>query len=194
MSESSQKEEIRSAWRKKQPRLQSLRDDASARVCSGLKAHVQFRKANHVGLYFPRAFEIDLTPLWPDSPTRFFFPRADAENSTLRFFSVAQLKDLRRGYAGIAEPIADSDRERSLWQAGDIIFVPGASFDVFGNRIGSGKGFYDRFLSTLLGEVEIWGICFDEQVSHQPLPHEKFDVKMKRVVTPTRFIECSPPR
>lgn len=63
----------------------------------------------------------------------------------------------------------------------DLIVVPGVAFDRQGNRIGRGKGYYDRFLSKHL-EVKRIGICFDFQLV-EVVPAEPFDIKMDEVVS-----------
>ena len=61
----------------------------------------------------------------------------------------------------------------------DLFLVPGVSFDVNGNRMGFGKGYYDRYLSNL--DVYKIGICFEEQIS-ESIPTDKYDVKMNEII------------
>ena len=63
----------------------------------------------------------------------------------------------------------------------DLIVVPGVAFDRKGNRLGRGKGYYDRFLSQHL-EVKRIGICFDFQLVEE-VPSEPFDIRMDEVIT-----------
>lgn len=63
----------------------------------------------------------------------------------------------------------------------DLIIVPGVAFDKNGNRIGRGKGYYDRFLCKHL-DVERIGICFDFQFVEE-VPTEDNDIKMHEVLT-----------
>ena len=63
----------------------------------------------------------------------------------------------------------------------DLIVVPGVAFDRNGNRLGRGKGYYDRFLSQHL-EVKRIGICFDFQMVEE-VPAEPFDIRMDEVIT-----------
>ncbi|MBR5603699.1 MAG: 5-formyltetrahydrofolate cyclo-ligase [Bacteroidales bacterium] len=63
----------------------------------------------------------------------------------------------------------------------DLIVVPGVAFDRNGNRIGRGKGYYDRFLCKHLDVYRI-GICFDFQVVDE-VPTEDNDIKMNEVIS-----------
>ena len=63
----------------------------------------------------------------------------------------------------------------------DLIIVPGVAFDRMGNRLGRGKGYYDRFLSRYLNVKRI-GICFGFQLVDE-VPAEPFDIRMDEVIT-----------
>lgn len=63
----------------------------------------------------------------------------------------------------------------------DLIVVPGVAFDRKGNRIGRGKGFYDRFLCQHL-DVKRIGICFDFQLVDE-VPTEANDIRMDEVIS-----------
>ena len=63
----------------------------------------------------------------------------------------------------------------------DLIVVPGVAFDRNGNRIGRGRGYYDRFLCKHL-DVKRIGICFDFQLVDE-VPTEPNDIKMNEVIS-----------
>ena len=63
----------------------------------------------------------------------------------------------------------------------DLIVVPGVAFDHNGNRLGRGRGYYDRFLSQHLNVRRV-GICFDFQLVDE-IPTEPFDIRMDEVIT-----------
>ena len=63
----------------------------------------------------------------------------------------------------------------------DLIVVPGMAFDRGGNRLGRGKGYYDRFLSQHLNVPKI-GICFSFEMVGT-VPTEANDIRMDEVVT-----------
>lgn len=63
----------------------------------------------------------------------------------------------------------------------DLIVVPGVAFDRNGNRIGRGKGYYDRFLCKHLNVKRI-GVCFDFQLVEN-VPTEDNDIRMDEIIS-----------
>lgn len=63
----------------------------------------------------------------------------------------------------------------------DLIIVPGVAFDRQGNRIGRGKGYYDRFLCQHRAVKKI-GMCFDFQLVDE-VPTEPTDIVMDEVIS-----------
>jgi len=62
----------------------------------------------------------------------------------------------------------------------DLVIVPGIAFDWQKNRLGRGKGFYDRFFEK--NNLLKIGVCFDFQFL-ETVPHSKHDIKMDIIVT-----------
>jgi 5-formyltetrahydrofolate cyclo-ligase len=69
----------------------------------------------------------------------------------------------------------------------DLIFVPGVVFDVFGYRIGYGKGYYDRWLVDV-PKYKIFGIAYDIQIVEK-LPISKYDLPVGFIITNKRIIK-----
>lgn len=69
----------------------------------------------------------------------------------------------------------------------DLIIVPGVAFDIYGNRLGMGKGFFDRFLKTVTAPTI--GLAFDCQVVDK-VPIDDYDVPVSFLVTPNTFLSC----
>lgn len=63
----------------------------------------------------------------------------------------------------------------------DLIVVPGMAFDDAGNRLGRGKGYYDRFLCQHV-DIEKIGICFGFQ-RVACVPTEPTDIRMDEVMS-----------
>jgi len=68
----------------------------------------------------------------------------------------------------------------------DAIFLPGLAFDLKGNRLGQGGGWYDRALEGLPSQVPCIGIGFDFQIV-SALPHEPHDHKISILVSEKRI-------
>lgn len=73
----------------------------------------------------------------------------------------------------------------------NLVLVPGLAFDLAGNRLGRGGGFYDRFLETLpLPRPTLCGVCFSCQIT--PLiPHEPHDARVDFLLSEKGLQECS---
>lgn len=85
---------------------------------------------------------------------------------------------LKKGLYGALEPVTQLQVEPEKL---DLIIVPGLAFDKKGNRLGRGKGCYDRFLSTLSTKTPSIGLAFDFQIL--PLiPTTIDDVSVKQVI------------
>ena len=64
----------------------------------------------------------------------------------------------------------------------DLIIVPGIAFDQNLNRIGYGKGFYDKFLTSIKKNVLKVGVCYDFQL-YDKIQSDPDDVKMDLIIT-----------
>ena len=70
----------------------------------------------------------------------------------------------------------------------DVVFVPLLAFDLLGNRVGFGKGFYDTFLSKCKPETIKIGLSFFEAEQQITDIIEK-DIRLTYCVTPTKIYE-----
>ncbi len=68
----------------------------------------------------------------------------------------------------------------------DAILIPLLAFDNFGNRLGYGAGFYDRFLSTCRTDCKRIGLSFFDAQSDL-LPAESFDELLTHCITPEKI-------
>jgi len=64
----------------------------------------------------------------------------------------------------------------------DLTVVPGLAFDKNMNRIGFGKGYYDRYLAKTRKDTKKIAVAYDYQVLEE-IPSEVFDVKMDSIIT-----------
>ncbi len=96
-------------------------------------------------------------------------------------------KDLKTiGLFGIPHPSVA--RRRQVKPADlDLVILPGVAFDAEGYRLGRGKGYFDRYLEKLPGDVWRVALAFETQIVAQ-VPHEPHDQKVCRVVTEKRVL------
>ena len=85
---------------------------------------------------------------------------------------------LIKGAFGIEEPAGENFTE---YDEISLSIIPGVSFDRKGNRLGRGKGYYDKLLPLLLHSYNI-GICYHFQARNE-IPSEAFDKRMNEVWT-----------
>ena len=85
---------------------------------------------------------------------------------------------LKKGPYGVAEPVISRFiRPEDL----DLVITPGVAFDKKGNRLGRGKGYYDRFLSKLPKDTPSIGLAFRLQIL-PAVPTTFHDVSVKKVL------------
>lgn len=82
---------------------------------------------------------------------------------------------------GIAEPNPDLCKKADA-DSIDLIIIPGSVFDQYENRIGYGKGCYDRFLASLPPKPFKLALAYDFQVL-PCIPADLTDVKMDKILT-----------
>ncbi len=124
-------------------------------------------------------------------------PKVNKESKELILYEIKDTIELSPGYFGILEPPADKNRKMDIREI-EMVVVPGVAFDEQCGRLGYGKGFYDKLLSG----INNWGLpiqdrglvvalAFEEQVVTL-IPSERHDIKMDKIITDKRTIECLP--
>jgi len=97
--------------------------------------------------------------------------------------------DLAPGTWGILEPKPDRLRPIPLKEI-DLIITPGAVFDVKGNRIGYGGGFYDGLLKEAGSTTSSVSLAFEVQLVEDVPVEGAHDVPVDCIVTEERVIRC----
>ena len=106
--------------------------------------------------------------------------KSNFESRNMTHFLLTDNTKIRKNDYGIPEPVNGIEVPSKMI---DVVFVPLLAFDVFGNRVGYGKGFYDKFLSECKPETVKIGLSFFPAVD---AVHDVFesDVKLDYCVTP----------
>jgi 5-formyltetrahydrofolate cyclo-ligase len=167
-----------------------LAETASQGVWNILKDRPEFLKARGVGAFASIPHEINTYPILEgalSSGKKLFLPKVNKEKSHFDFFPVADLKNLKSGPFGIQEPTA---LKAADWEELDLVLVPGLAFDRKGNRLGFGKGFYDRVLPQLKKSCLVVGLGYSFQLVDQ-VPTGSHDAPVRAVLNETGFILCT---
>jgi 5-formyltetrahydrofolate cyclo-ligase len=140
------------------------------------------RKNILLSLYYPSNYEVDVLSLFKIINTKkikTLLPIVETKEK-MRFVEWKFLEPLRVNHFGMLEPELD---KKSLTP--NVMLVPLLAFDKTNNRLGYGKGFYDRFLNKFIKlkkKITTIGIAFSFQ-KYNKLPKSKFDVKLDFILT-----------
>lgn len=149
----------------------------SASVCNRVESLIGPNTNEIWTTYFAVRGEVNPDLLHSSLQVRWAFPVVERDH--LRFFIPYGQSSFRRGPFGILEPRPELSEEVTAEEISGCL-VPAIAFDRRGHRLGSGKGYYDRFLSQFSGKTV--GLGYDFQVIDQ-LPVEPTDIPVKYVVT-----------
>ena len=160
--------------------------EASSR---GLALRLKDFLSSHSGLwggFQPFGFEPSISHIFNETPhINWAFPRVEGES--LRFY-VSHAHDMVPNQWGILEPDPQRSKPVSVAEMSGLL-VPGLAFDLDCNRLGRGRGFYDRLFAEVnhhnLLKV---GVAQERQIASQ-LPIDPHDQAMDRVMTESRLIE-----
>lgn len=117
-----------------------------------------------------------------------FVPYTNISNCSITPALISSLNDLSVGNYGILEPSINQVKQ-SYSEIIDLVITPGIAFDLSGNRIGFGKGYYDSFLSKLNKKIPAIALAYDFQIKNK-IPFEPHDITMDYIVSPTKIIHC----
>ena len=98
------------------------------------------------------------------------------EKNIIKFYYIKSINELKKGCFGILEP--KSNNEVYNFEE-SICIVPGICFDKEGNRIGYGRGYYDRFLKNYKG-IKI-GFTYNECICDK-IDTNKYDIKVDKIL------------
>ncbi len=172
----------------------SERRQASLNLYKQLAQHPAFRRARHICLYLAVDGEIDPSVLLRAAQRRgktTYLPVLSAWPRTKMVFQrVRPGERMKPNRFRIAEPTANSKRQRKVW-ALDLVLLPLVGFDETGGRLGMGGGFYDRSLAYLKRRKKwrkptLLGLAHECQKVDK-LPLASWDVRLHATVTDTRW-------
>ncbi|MDQ3885269.1 MAG: 5-formyltetrahydrofolate cyclo-ligase [Thermoproteota archaeon] len=137
----------------------------------------EFQHAEVVGAYFAFGSEVTTELIIGRARIlgkRIALPRVESDKIT--FYEFTLTKSLIKSRFGIMEPPPYLHISNI-----DILLVPGIAFDKNGNRLGYGKGFYDRLLTSNRAIFSV-GLAYLFQIVDN-LPHDMYDQRLDAIAS-----------
>ena len=163
---------------------ESTRASKSLRIQKQVLSRSEYEAAKTVMLFLNFRDEVETTALAVETLARgkrLVLPRCAPKGILIPALINNLDRELESGMWGIREP-----KEKGLVRAEpleiDFVLVPGAAFDLTGNRLGYGAGYYDRFFELMSPSVPRVAVAFACQVISQ-VPVAKHDKKMSFLIT-----------
>lgn len=150
--------------------------DAAEEVFSQLEKTAAFLMADRILMYHSLPDELSthrFLSKW-SGRKHFYLPRVNGVNLDILPYNESRLE---LGAFHIEEPTGEDTVEADEIE---LIVVPAVAYDRRGNRLGRGKGFYDRLLKT--SRATKIGVGYEFQLVDE-LPVEEHDVPMDMVIT-----------
>ena len=152
----------------------------------------EFRLAKHILFYVSYDNEVYTHKMIKHGlryRKQIFVPISQVDSHTLAISELVDFEqDLVPTTYGILEPKSDCIRLANPKEL-DMVIVPGIAFDIQGNRLGHGVGYYDNFLRCLSPTIKTIGLAFKEQILSE-LPKTDNDVPVNIIITENKIYNC----
>lgn len=163
----------------------SERNRASCVLSERIIGHQWYYLSDSLLGFVPYGSEIDVTDILKDAlrkGKKLYLPKVLGEE--MQFFRVSSLEELESGYKGIWEPRGEGEafayEEETVQRT--LLLMPGVAFDGSRNRIGYGKGFYDKYLQDKeLLQLRSIAVGFKCQMLKE-IPSQELDIKPYQVI------------
>lgn len=160
--------------------------EKSIRIIQNIITSDEYKKCTNLFVYLAVNDEPETEELIREAVfagKKVFLPKCENSEGYMTFRNVTSLSELKKGFFSIPEPPESAPECDSTGEC-DLCIVPGTAFDLYGNRIGYGKGYYDRFLSGFRGFS--MGVCFSACLT-QKIPTDVDDVSLNAVCDENRI-------
>lgn len=148
----------------------------------------EYKNSESIGAYYPTGSEVKTFDIIKHSIERkkeVGLPRV-IDSTKIEFFKIMEDSfekiKFTKGKYGIFENATSTINMEKM----DLLIIPGIAFDLQGNRLGYGKGYYDRFLS--LRKVKyIIALAYETQIVND-IPNNENDIPVDVIITEKRII------
>jgi len=148
-------------------------------------SHQWFREAKELLVFVSYGSEIDTGEIISEAhrlQKKIYVPKIDGD--VMEFYRIMPGEELKEGYKGILEPDLLVAHEKFVFLKektdNSLMIMPGVAFDAKRNRIGYGKGFYDKYLADK-PELRTIAVGFDMQIVPE-IEAEETDIRPMQVI------------
>lgn len=186
---SADKKELRSYIKTKRKSVENKAEKDSL-VAQNLLSLDEIKNADTVLCYISLDDEIctdEIVRVLLDSGKSVGAPYCVDNNGNMDFYYITDFDDLRIQSFGVREPVIEKCKKVTSFD-NTIIILPGLCFDSYGNRLGYGKGYYDRFLQ--IHSLISVGLCYNSLIVKK-VPTDMYDKKADIIVTENDVIRIN---
>ena len=148
----------------------------------------EYQSSLSVGIYYSIGSEVktfDIIKHSLENKKEIALPRV-IDSTKIQFFKIMEDKFEKIKFTKGKYGIFENSISTTIIDKIDLLIIPGIVFDLKGNRIGYGKGYYDRFLS--LGKSKcIMGLSYESQIINE-IPNNEHDIPVDIIITEKRII------
>lgn len=154
-------------------------------LLSDLKKEQKIEQPLRVGLFLSMPTEINTAPLIQalqnSDEYLVLVPRAE-EDCTMHFFVYSKSAPHKISKYGIWEPTDPVAKS----MVPNVMLVPGLAFDLYGGRVGHGKGYYDYYFDKYRDQIAYKiALAYDSQIFDR-VPMDTYDKYMDGIATDER--------
>jgi 5-formyltetrahydrofolate cyclo-ligase len=156
-------------------------------VTNKLLHHPKYLSSRSISIYVHMNTEIFTREIIKDAfefNKHVFIPRYSSSSMDMvRIYSLDDLDSLPMTKWNIQQPSLDDTNREIANNNIDLIIVPGLGFSLDGSRLGHGKGFYDRYLSSLNENSYTIGLAYRQQiVENNVIPMNPTDIRINEIL------------
>lgn len=191
MTKLEEKQQLRKTIRTLDQQLsQRYRQHSSQLIASHLLAMPEYQAADTVFCFVSTPTEVDTLPILSDvlSRGKTLCVPACIHQNTMELRRITRLEELIPGAFGIPEPPADAPLV--CVDEVDFAILPCVTCNHLGQRLGRGRGYYDRFLADYRGGAVL--LC-RERLIREEIPVEPHDYPVPWVLTENGLYEDGTP-
>lgn len=158
-----------------------------SKIFNNLISLNSYKRAKKVFVYIGFGSEINtksLIEIMLKEGKEVFVPKVLEEEMIA--LKITSLNNLIESKFKILEPVGEkSDIDGEEF---DLIIMPGVAFDRSGNRIGYGKGYYDKYLKDVKSDIKKIALAYELQLIEE-IETEEHDLKVDSIITENEIID-----